>query len=250
MSIREVNLRPGTRSFSNEIIDCSLGSGSQHISCVGREDKEVDVFIRRLIGDALFRFTEKEVNLWLLDYDDDGSKHYAEFERHTNTDVYLHGQNPKAVQSMYSWLKILVEGRLAQFSRAKVDNIVQWNAMCEENDKPEDIMPRILFVHTNMQKIYDNNAASMDIDHYIRSFEDIATTVGVHIMWVANELGFLNANILKYFDTRMVLRCSKASSCKLLGDTSGSELKYGAGYLLIRNAEDNWISQEFEVNLD
>lgn len=249
MSSREVNLRPGTVSGSNEIISCPLGADNQYILCVGREDQEMDIFVQRMLDDVLSRFTAKEVNLWLLDYDNDGSKHYAEFEEHVNTDIYLHGQNSKAVQSMYNWLKLLIEKRVMQFSKANVDNITQWNKMCEEDGKPEDVMPRILFVHTNMQEIFNNNTASMDIDQYIRSFEDIAAAVGVHIIWVANETDFLSHNTLKHFKTRVILRCSETTSDQLLGGASGFNLGYGEGYLLTKNARDDWNSQKFDVNL-
>lgn len=248
--------------------------GNVHALAVGTTGAGKSVFLNQLIMNMCFKYSPRDVELWLVDYKGSEFSFYLSTPEHpkalphikaclcTSDGDYagsLYTAIREEAQRRYDLLKLAGYKDMYHFNedirkgilytyqdtngdtRYKVvpDERQVQSGMYKLNE--DDLLSRIIFINDEFQVIFEK--ASPDIVEKIRKdityISKVARAAGVHLLFTSQSMkGTLSGDVLNQFSLRFALRCDAEVSKEIMGTTFASEIKQKFGYLYVRSYDD------------
>ena len=236
-AIKGLEIPLGSSVENGEILKLSIGDQPPHALIAGATGSGKSNLLHVLIVNACCRYSPAELNLYLVDFKDG-----VEFNTYTrpilpHLKLVATQADSEYVQTVLTHLTQEISSRNNLFKNYRCKDYSDFR-----QKNPAEILPRIVLIVDEFQRIFDTNANA--VADLLEILTKQGRSVGVHLIFATqtfkgvgnNTAVTLNFTQLKgQFGARIALKCSPEDSKDILGQNNEAAVDLKIPYAILNS---------------
>jgi len=195
----------------------TTGDSSAHALVIGGTGSGKSNLLHALILSACYRYTPKELQIYLIDFK--GGVEFKYYESNRLPHIRLTGltSEPEDGVAILTNIRAILRERENTFRRNNVEDIVAYNAL-----GTQECMPRILVIIDEVQELFAHERLSQQALAILGELFKKGRAFGISILWASQTVpqtvgGDFKDKVLSQIGNRICLKLNNADDAEAIG---------------------------------